>query len=531
MVAAERQSLSFNGTTERIPLILFAATIAALALLFADAIANLWHRWGRQEELSHSYFIPLISAWLVWTNRDTVRASIGQPSWAGVAIVGLGLASFVLGRLVSIYLFQHIGLVIVIAGLVASYGGLSLLRTTAAPVGFLFFAVPPPFWVIKVLSWKFQLMSSVLGVKMLELMNIPVFLSGNVIDLGEYQLQVAEACSGLRYLFPFLSIGVMAGYMYRGPLWHKAVIVLATIPITILMNSFRIGATGALVAAYGPEHAEGALHFFEGWVVFVFCLVALFGVIWALGRISTPRQNPFDALATPELPLTAPSKAGSANGASPNRNRAVMGGLVVAALAFFGVAKAVTVDSLFIPERKPFDAVTAEFPGWKSEKKPLTAEVAEQLGADDSIVVNLVSPEGEFVNFYMAYLEAQRDGRSWHSPRQCIPGGGWKIDKHDVVTTKAGDGRRFAYNRMVIANGSDRQLVYYWYDQRGRKVANEFVMKFWLIFDAVARKRSDGAMVRVISPIDNNAGVEAADEKLQRFIGKIEGFLPEYVPH
>ncbi|MEZ5916113.1 MAG: EpsI family protein [Parvularculaceae bacterium] len=91
----------------------------------------------------------------------------------------------------------------------------------------------------------------------------------------------------------------------------------------------------------------------------------------------------------------------------------------------------------------------------------------------------------------MAYLDAQRDGRSWHSPRQCIPGGGWKITAHTVVKTKTADGKPFAYNRMIIENGSDRQLVYYWYDQRGRKVANEFVMKFWLIYDAVMRKRSD----------------------------------------
>lgn len=115
--------------------------------------------------------------------------------------------------------------------------------------------------LITILSWKFQEWSSILGVAMIKLMDIPVFLTGNIIDLGEYKLQVAEACSGLRYLFPFLSLGVMTAYIYRGPLWHKAAIVLATVPITILMNSFRIAVTGALVQAYGTSHAEGALHF------------------------------------------------------------------------------------------------------------------------------------------------------------------------------------------------------------------------------------------------------------------------------
>lgn len=500
-----------------------AATTIFLVVLFWDALENLWRRWGQQQELSHSYFIPLVSLYLVWVNRKTVKASIGDPSWSGVLIIAAALALLLLGQLTSIFLFQHLGVVVAIAGLVAAYGGRSLLRTTAAPVAFLLFAVPPPYWLITVLSWKFQQMSSVLGVKMIELMGIPVFLSGNIIDLGDYKLQVAEACSGLRYLFPFLSLGVIAAYMYRGALWQRAVIVLATIPITIFMNSIRIAFTGAMVQAYGPEQAEGALHFFEGWVVFLFCLAALFLVIIGLARLSRPRVKPLDALATPDLPLIPPHRSGN------SRTVVVASVGAVAVLAFFA-SKAATADSLIIPPRQDFNGVPGEFAGWEKEIRPIDPTVAEVLGADDSIVVNLTSPGGDFYNLYLAYLEAQRDGRSWHSPRQCIPGGGWKIIRHDIVRTRSGDGDPFSYNRMIIANGDYRQLVYYWYDQRGRKVANEFVMKFWLIVDAVVKKRSDGAMVRLITPIPNDATVAEAEDKLKGMMARVEGFLPAYVP-
>ena len=189
-----------------------AAAIALLGVLFWDAAANLWHRWGQQDELSHSYFIPLISIYLIWVNRETVKKSIGSPSFVGVGIVAVALGFLLLGQLTSIFLFQHLGLVIAIAGVVAAFGGPSLLRTTAAPIAFLFFAVPPPYWLITILSWKFQQVSSILGVAMIEMMGIPVNLSGNIIDLGDFKLEVAEACSGLRYLFPFLSLGVMAAY-------------------------------------------------------------------------------------------------------------------------------------------------------------------------------------------------------------------------------------------------------------------------------------------------------------------------------
>lgn len=499
-------------------------SVAIVGVLFWDAIANLWKRWGQQQELSHSYFIPLISLYLVWINRETIRKSIGAPSFVGVLIIVAGLLSLLLGQLTSIFLFQHLGLVVVIAGLVATFGGLSLLRTTAAPVGFLFFAVPPPYWVITVLSWKFQQISSVIGVAMIELMGIPVHLSGNIIDLGDYKLQVAEACSGLRYLFPFLSLGVMAAYMYRGKWWQRAIIIASTIPITIAMNSFRIAATGAMVQAYGVEQAEGALHFFEGWVVFMFCLAALFGVIAVLARYSTPRVNPLDALTTPDLPLSTPR---------PSRGVAypVFAGAAIALFATIGLSQIVTDDTLITPERARFASLPSEFDGWQTETRPIDPTVAQVLGADDSIVVDLRTPEGEFYNIYMAYLDAQRDGRSWHSPRQCIPGGGWKITQHDIINAKTGDGRRFAYNRLVIENGEARQLVYYWYDQRGRKIANEFVMKFWLILDAVARKRSDGAMVRLIVPVSGGESLEEADTQLQSLAARLETFLPKYVPN
>ncbi len=499
-------------------------SVAALGVLFWEAAGNLWFRWGQQQELSHSYFIPLVSIYLVWLNRETVTKSIGSPSFAGVLIIGAAIALLLLGQLTSIFLFQHLGLVVAIAGLVAGFGGLSLLRTVAAPVAFLFFAVPPPYWVITVLSFNFQQISSVVGVFMVELMGIPVHLSGNIIDLGEYRLQVAEACSGLRYLFPFLSLGVMAAYMYRGPLWQRLAIVAATIPITIFMNSFRIAATAALVQAYGTEHAEGALHFFEGWVVFLFCLAALFGLIAIFARTTKPPVNPLDALTTPDLPLTTPRA--TKTGLLP-----VAGAALALVAAGYGLSRAATVDSLIIPDRKDFDGVYAEFDdGWSKEIRPIDPTIAEVLGADDSIVINLRSPEGELYNLYMAYLDAQRDGRSWHSPRQCIPGGGWKIIRHTIEKTKTAAGRTFPYNRMVIENGDNRQLVYYWYDQRGRKVANEFVMKFWLIVDAVTRKRSDGAMVRLIAPITDSMTIEDGDARLQAMQARIEKFLPAYVP-
>ena len=140
------------------------------------------------------------------------------------------------------------------------------------------------------LSFRLQLISSELGAFFIRLFGIPVYLTGNVIDLGNYKLQVVEACSGLRYLYPLLSLGFLAAYLFQAPLWQRALVFLSAIPITIVMNSFRIGMVGLLVDRWGTAQAEGVLHFFEGWVIFIACAAILAVEIWLLARFGSGKS-------------------------------------------------------------------------------------------------------------------------------------------------------------------------------------------------------------------------------------------------
>ncbi len=138
---------------------------------------------------------------------------------------------------------------------------------------------------------KLQHVSSRIGTAIISALGIPVYLDGNIIDLGTYKLQVAEACSGLNYLFPLLSFGFLVAVIYRGPIWHKVVLFLSAVPITIAMNCLRIAMVGVLVDRYGTEQAEGFLHLFEGWVIFVACLGLLLLEALLLQRLSTIRSR------------------------------------------------------------------------------------------------------------------------------------------------------------------------------------------------------------------------------------------------
>jgi exosortase len=105
---------------------------------------------------------------------------------------------------------------------------------------------------------------------------VPVFLEGNIIDLGVLRLHVAEACSGLRYLFPIMSFSYIFAVLYRGPMWHKAVLLISAAPITVFMNSVRIAVAGIIAQEYGTDWLDGFTHFFEGWVIFITCVAILF---------------------------------------------------------------------------------------------------------------------------------------------------------------------------------------------------------------------------------------------------------------
>jgi EpsI family protein len=135
------------------------------------------------------------------------------------------------------------------------------------------------------------------------------------------------------------------------------------------------------------------------------------------------------------------------------------------------------------------------------------------------------------VNFYSAFYASQLAGRSAHSPRSCLPGDGWQIMQLDTVELRDPvSGRPVPVNRVVIGRGHDTQLVYYWFEQRGRVVADEYLVKWYILVDALRSRRTDGALVRLITPVDPRHGIGAADAALGDVFARVKDRLPPFVP-
>jgi exosortase D (VPLPA-CTERM-specific) len=388
--------------------------------------------------------------------------------------------------------------------------------------------LPLPQMIYWKLSIFLQGVSSELGVFFVSMMGVPVFLEGNIIDLGVYKLQVAEACSGLRYLFPILSFSYLFAILYRGPMWHKIVLLLTAAPLTVFMNSVRIGIVGVLVDRFGIAQAEGFLHFFEGWVVFLACVGLLFLLAVGLQRL-TP--NPKSLSDTIDLDFTdfGPQTA-RILGIGASR------GLVVAALLSAVVAAAFVLTParpLVVPERDSFALFPRNLDSWSGSAESLTPDIEKVLAADDYVNLTYMAPDvRQPVNFFVAYYTKQTDGSGIHSPEVCLPTGGWEIaslTQYQVDMTGTAYGKFFV-NRAVIQNGLVKQLVYYWFEQRGQHMTNDYLAKASVVWDSLTRGRSDGALVRFVTPIMDDETEADATTRLEGLMRLTLKQLPKFVP-
>jgi exosortase D (VPLPA-CTERM-specific) len=506
-----------------------ALTVVAAGVAFSEGLWQMFHIWDSSEEYSYGYLIPFVTVFFIWNKREALKTVAFHGSWMGLAVVLAGVSLLVVGELATIYTIVQYGFLVVVAGAVLAGLGWPAFRSIATPLAILAFMVPLPQFLFQNLSSGLQLLSSNLGVWVIQQFGISVASEGNVIDLGAYKLQVVEACSGLRYLFPLMTFGFIAAYLYKAPLWKRATVFLSAIPITVLMNSFRIGVIGVTVEYWGEGMADGFLHDFEGWIVFMACTGVLLLEMWLLTFIGGERR-PFGQVFGLDPVSEAPT-------GGPIAYRRIATPLllstgILAAVAGFSVTKPERQE--IIPIRPQFVEFPLEFAGWKGQGERLEKVYVDALKFDDYVMVNYTGVErGLPINFYVAYYGSQRKGQSAHSPRSCLPGGGWKIadlSQRDLGFSLPGGGAQLRVNRALIEYGDEQRLVYYWFQQRGRVVTNEYLVKWYLLWDAILRNRTDGALVRVTLPIAPGASVAQTDAILERFVRDAAPQLDRFIP-
>lgn len=263
------------------PVLLKIAVIAALMwVLFAAALIDMAHDWWNEPALSQGMLLPPLALYIAWLHRRQTASYPAIPDNHGLFLTAFACLTFILGKLASEFFLMRFSFVILLAGLIWTFWGLSRLRTLTFPLLLLATMVPLPVMLYNSLAAPLQLLASDLATRIAQALGVSVFRDGNVIQLAGTSLGVAEACSGLNSLSALIVGSVLLGFlMCTRPLVRLTLFLLA-IPLAITVNILRVAGT-AIIADYNQEFAEGFYHSFSGWLIFV----AGFGMLYLFARI------------------------------------------------------------------------------------------------------------------------------------------------------------------------------------------------------------------------------------------------------
>ncbi len=516
---------------------LFAVAAVGAVAPFASMLAGLTRIWILQPEYSHGIIIPLLSVFLIWRRSPELRGLPLTGSWLGLPLIAAGLFLRYLGESTTMQTIEHYAFLLVLYGLVLALTGPVIFRRLWMPLLILIFAIPLPNLLGNELSVHLQLLSSQIGVSAMQAAGVSVLLEGNVIDLGNFQLEVAQACSGLRYLFPLMTLAFILAYLFRGPWWKRAVIFLSSIPITVLMNSLRIAFIGITVDRWGPAMAQGALHEFEGWLVFMLSIGTVVLIAFFLARVGRSRVKWSETFNLDETASRSTGDSAQLGARAPTRALSLhslpRAFIAASALLLAGdlAGAATSLPQVIPPARASFDEFPDRFGNWVGHREALEPIYLSALKLDDYVVEDYEKPDGPAVNFYSAYYRTQGTSRAVHSPHDCIPGGGWEIVKLEKRRVPGPDGTSFLANRALIQLGSNRDIVYYWFQERGRHLTNEYVVRWYLLWDALTRHRTDGALVRYVAALPPGESPSAVDSRILTLAKLIDPQLRRFIPN
>jgi exosortase D (VPLPA-CTERM-specific) len=533
---------------------LVPALAALIGLLYWDILLLLGRDWWTDSNFSHGFFDPAFSGLFIWQKKKELASLPASPSWSGLALVILALLVYLLGVVGAELFLSSSSFILLLGGLVIYFLGWRYFCALAFPLAFLFLMVPLPTLILSQVTLPLQFLASNLASSLLASVGVPVLREGNIIHLPTMSLEVVEACSGIRSLVSLVTLAIIYGYLLESSAALRVILALAALPVAIAANSLRVTGTGLLGLYWSPEKAEGFFHTFSGWVIFMLALGMLFalhGVLRFLKQVmgeevmnssKLMKKSPErccsagfsrDPVGTGQ-PATPLNSTGAGKMPALHRPAGTLWMQFIPVALLMGAA-ALYVRGRSVVEKLPLRKELSSFPDqigeWRGTTRNIPAEPLEVLGPGEYSERLYENPNASpYVGLFLAYVPNQRTGDWLHSPKHCLPGAGWVPMVSNQISLARPGGGQITVNRYVIAKGLERQLVLYWYQAHGRVVASEYWAKFFLVEDAIRLNRTDGSLVRVITPVPGSESLESGERRAVAFAEQILPILDEYIP-
>ena len=370
-------------------LVALAVTTGALLLLFRSDVADLTHIWWTSTTFGHCLFIAPVVAWLVWQRRAELAQLTPLAWWPGLLLVGAGGLCWLLGDAASTALVRQAGLIAMLDGAVVTLLGPAVARGLIFPLGYALLMVP----VGDQLEGPLQQVTVALVMPLLHLAGIPAAVDGVLIHAGRYWFEVAEACSGAKFVIAMVAFGILLAHLCFTGWRRRAAFMAACVVVPVLANGVRAFGTIYAANATSVEAATGFDHIVYGWVFFAVVMAATVALAWRW----------FDR--APDAPAFDPAAlAGPVRHALPAWPAAA---LVLVLAALFPIWSAAANRPAPLPPR----LYLPELPGW--HRAPLSTRAPWQPfhpGADHTLFGRYVDGSGDAVDIGVAVFARQREG-------------------------------------------------------------------------------------------------------------------------
>ncbi len=503
-------------------------------VLTAGFIAAYWvplrsivNTWSTNDDYSYGYLIPFVSAYLFWDMRHRLKGLKFKPAWAVLPLLLIFVGLSLYGILGSSGNIARPAVPIVYILLITFCFGTETLKRFALPLGFLIFIVPLPAFLDRTIGVYLKSISSQLGGLIIQLTGLSVHVSGNIIDLGVTQLQVVDACSGLRFVFPLLALGVIHAYFFEKIMWKRIACVVATVPIAIITNVLRIGITGILTHIIGPEAAQGFFHDFSGWVIFMVAFCFLF-ILSRILKLFPPAQ--------PAVPSSGTNMALPPS--DPDNQRSIAPALATA-LAIIVVTSTLTLTTSALPPIKLKGGIRA-FPlsirAWHGKPQRVDPIIIEASGAEEAFQAYYTNGQSKSVSLYIGYRGSSfmENDNFFHSPTVCLPSSGWKSleqSTHQILGVETFG--NLNVTKMIIEQMGTKQLVYFWFQTKDKATHDKNINRFHLALHALKRDNTYDLFIRTITPIGSSETVADAKDRMDVFIRdmmvSLDSFLTQQI--
>lgn len=437
--------------------VLLLAFLGVFAMFF---YAQHVHSWGN-EDWMHSYFIPVISAYLLWQNREKLAAERAEFFLPGLLPLVMGIVFYVFFMVgYPNHMGQGWAMLLGLLGVVMLTCGPRIARLAVVPIGYLALGVTVSQMIMIEVTSHLQTVAAAGSEVLLALLGVDVYREGNVLTVnsakfGEVPLNVAEACAGMRTVIGFVALGVAVALIGARLWWQRTALVLLAIPVALFMNMVRVAVLG-IATLSDPEYSKGAAHMLIGTLLLVPAFFLFLGLVWLLNALVREEPSSPASAAAPGggAKAAGSGKPGAAKKAKPPAGSRVVllgqgrvdwsalrrPGVVVAlgVLLLSGAAIQASLrmgglhlrkDPVHAEEYRQVSAIPTAVPGWERVGSDLlaSAEVLEELGTRNYLTRTYLgrdaSGRSRAITLHLTYYTGMVDTVP-HVPERCMTGSG-----------------------------------------------------------------------------------------------------------